>query len=66
MNFRHLILTGFLSFLLTLSVAAQEQGQLFNSYMIGFYNLENLFDTIDSPDTNDSEFLPDGANKWGT
>ena len=66
MNFRHLILTGFLSFLLTLSVAAQEQGQLFNSYMIGFYNLENLFDTIDSPDTNDPEFLPDGANKWGT
>jgi hypothetical protein len=23
---------------------------------VGFYNFENLFDTIDSPDTNDSEF----------
>lgn len=29
-----------------------------------FYNLENLFDTIDDPDTNDDEFLPEGARCW--
>lgn len=28
---------------------------------VGFYNLENLFDTIDSPDTDDAEFLPDAG-----
>lgn len=32
---------------------------------VAFYNLENLFDTIDGPN-NDAEYLPDGANKWGT
>lgn len=31
---------------------------------VAFYNLENLFDMVDSPDTDDAEFLPDGANKW--
>ena len=33
---------------------------------IAFYNLENLYDTIDSPDTDDAEFLPTGPNTWNT
>jgi predicted extracellular nuclease len=32
---------------------------------VAFYNLENLFDTIDGPN-NDAEFLPDGTNKWSS
>lgn len=32
--------------------------------VIGFYNLENLFDTINQPDVNDEEFTPDGANRY--
>lgn len=32
--------------------------------VIAFYNLENLFDTIDDPAKNDAEFLPSGANSW--
>ena len=32
---------------------------------VAFYNLENLFDTINQAN-NDEEYLPDGANKWGT
>ena len=35
-------------------------------YTVVFYNLENLFDTINDPDTNDEEFLPEGARKWNT
>ncbi len=31
---------------------------------IGFYNLENLFDTVPSPNTNDSDFLPEGRLAW--
>ncbi len=34
--------------------------------VIGFYNLENLFDTIDDPEKRDEEFLPDGQNNWDT
>ena len=33
-------------------------------YVVGFYNLENLFDIYDDPAKNDEEFLPDGKNKW--
>ena len=31
---------------------------------IGFYNIENLFDTMDDPSIRDEEYLPEGANKW--
>ncbi len=33
---------------------------------IGFYNLENLFDTIPSPNTNDRDFLPQGRLAWNS
>jgi len=32
--------------------------------IIGFYNLENLFDTLNTPGVLDEEFTPAGANKW--
>ena len=35
-------------------------------YGVGFYNLENLFDTIHDDSKNDYEFLPEGKYKWGT
>lgn len=46
------------------SVTACAGGKGVNSYVIGFYNLENLFDTYHDEGKNDYEFLPDGANKW--
>ena len=33
---------------------------------IAFYNVENLFDTLDTPDKNDSEYLPQAAKKWNS
>ena len=33
-------------------------------YMVAFYNLENLFDIYDDPETHDEEFLPDGVKQW--
>ena len=41
------------------SLQAQKQVRL----TIAFYNLENLFDTIDG-ENNDADFLPDGKNQW--
>ena len=34
--------------------------------MVVFYNLENLFDTINDPDKLDDEFLPTGDKKWNS
>lgn len=33
---------------------------------VGFYNLENLFDTIQDPDVNDEDFLPTGSYLYNT
>lgn len=51
--------------LLPVSCSSQAK-QEFVPALIGFYNLENLYDTIDSPDTDDAEFLPGSAKQWGT
>ncbi|PWE00810.1 endonuclease/exonuclease/phosphatase family protein [Marinilabilia rubra] len=32
--------------------------------VVGFYNLENLFDTIDAPDVRDEEFTPRSEKQW--
>ncbi|MGB1018083.1 MAG: endonuclease/exonuclease/phosphatase family protein [Chitinophagales bacterium] len=31
---------------------------------VGFYNVENLFDTEDEPGVNDNDFTPEGYKKW--
>ena len=31
---------------------------------IAFYNLENLFDLEDDPNTHDNDFLPTSEKKW--
>lgn len=48
---------------LAVKVQAQEKKQ-YQLGMVGFYNLENLFDTIDDPNTNDEQFLPNGDYAW--
>ncbi len=55
------LLLFFLAF--TWALPAQEKKQ-YQLGMVGFYNLENLFDTIDDPNTDDHEFLPDGSYAW--
>ena len=39
-------------------------GQQTRTYVVGFYNLENLFDVYDDPAKNDEQFLPEGSNNW--
>lgn len=46
-----------LSLILSATISAQER-------TIAFYNVENLFDTLDHPVKNDNEFLPEGRNNW--
>jgi hypothetical protein len=44
-------------------IAAQAQEKKYIVHTVAFYNLENLFDTINNPN-NDEEWLPDGAQHW--
>jgi len=41
---------------------SQENTEIFTM----FYNVENLFDTIDDTSKNDNEFLPNSEKKWNT
>lgn len=35
-----------------------------DTIVVAFWNLENLFDTIDDPEKNDEDFTPNGENEW--
>jgi endonuclease/exonuclease/phosphatase family metal-dependent hydrolase len=50
--------------LLVVGCKAQAQEKQYTVSTIGFYNLENLFDTINQPDVNDEEFTPNGSNLY--
>ncbi|MBO4851553.1 MAG: endonuclease/exonuclease/phosphatase family protein [Prevotella sp.] len=57
---RHLLI---LAAMIALAIPAVAQ-KTFNLYGVGFYNLENLFDTCHDVGKNDYDFLPDGSYKW--
>ncbi|MGL5913465.1 MAG: endonuclease/exonuclease/phosphatase family protein [Bacteroidales bacterium] len=59
-----LFLCLFIALAVSLTVWAQTQKYM--TACVGFYNLENLFDTIKSINTNDYDFLPEGKNMWNT
>ena len=65
LSFKHSVF--FILFLLGFSFFLNAQDKKDKEYFvscIAFYNLENLFDTIDNEDVNDIEFTPGGNNKW--
>ena len=46
------------------NTAAVKTQKKFSLKTIAFYNLENLFDTIDHPDTFDEDRTPEGKDRW--
>ena len=47
--------------LVTLSYAQEKK---YSVVVAGFYNLENLFDTIDAKGWGDDDFTPNGTNHY--
>ncbi|MBY0487887.1 MAG: endonuclease/exonuclease/phosphatase family protein, partial [Flavobacteriaceae bacterium] len=45
------------------TITANAQAKKYIVHTVAFYNLENLFDTINNPN-NDEEWLPNGAMNW--
>jgi len=62
MKLNPLILALIVSIFCTSGLQAQKQEVKVAA--IGFYNLENLFDTEDDPNIKDEEFTPDGSKAW--
>ena len=60
--YRNHLLLLILLLVSSVCVAKNKKGQ--NIYGIGFYNLENLFDTCHDEGKNDYEFLAEGSFKW--
>lgn len=52
-----------LTVVINLSTNAQNKKE-YIATLVGFYNLENLFDTINAPDVKDTEFTPEGSKLW--
>lgn len=61
MKLRYFLTAGLYLIFLTFSSAQEKK---FKIHTVGFYNMENLFDTINDPTINDEEWLPDGAQNW--
>ncbi len=56
---------GIAVFLVFFGWASTVQGQReMRTATIAFYNVENLFDTINDPGVDDRDFLPDGRYRW--
>ena len=58
------LITLLLAFTFTADAQKGKAGNGTRHYVIGFYNLENLFDIYDDPAKNDEEYLPNGKNEW--
>ncbi|RXK80596.1 endonuclease/exonuclease/phosphatase family protein [Filimonas effusa] len=61
-TFELLLLLPFLFLLKT----ADTQQQVYQPVVIGFYNCENLYDTLDDPNIYDEEFLPGGVRRYNS
>lgn len=62
-------MTKFLPLLLSLfilSLVSNAQKHNFQPVVVGFYNLENLYDTINDPSKNDEEFLPESERGYNS
>ncbi|MCG8412429.1 MAG: endonuclease/exonuclease/phosphatase family protein [Bacteroidales bacterium] len=57
------VFLAFFSFLFT-SHDTAAQKKKYKVTTVAFYNLENLFDTLDTPEKKDEEYTPGGEKKW--
>ena len=54
----------FFSLLFLLTIHEKACGQMPKTFRVMFYNVENFFDVINNPATEDDEFTPEGLRHW--
>jgi endonuclease/exonuclease/phosphatase family metal-dependent hydrolase len=57
-------ITTFIIIAITIVLGTSSKAQNQDTLYVAFWNLENLFDTVDNPEKNDEQFLPDGDREW--
>lgn len=55
-----------LALIVSIATSSCAQKNDVNELTVAFYNVENLFDTLDTPDKFDEEYTPEGKRKWGS
>jgi len=60
----YFLLTVFVFLCITSNSQEIDKSKKYSALAIGFWNVENLYDTLNDPLKNDEEFLPNGANAW--
>jgi len=61
---KHNIYSLFITVLVLIGNSVTAQQKQYTVAVVGFYNVENLFDTINQSNVNDEEFTPTGANLY--
>ena len=61
---KRIFLLPLLAVLMAFGASAQSDPKQPLVYGVAFYNLENLFDTINNNGQYDLEFSPNGARQW--
>ncbi|WKZ65213.1 MAG: endonuclease/exonuclease/phosphatase family protein [Flavobacteriales bacterium] len=62
---RHFFALAPFVMLLPLMACGQAKKE-YQAALVGFYNVENIYDTLDAPGVDDAEFLPGSAKQWGS
>lgn len=60
------LLFPLLAVLMAFNLSAQNDKKQFMVFGVAFYNLENLFDTINNNGKYDLEFSPEGSRQWNS
>ena len=58
------LIFSFIALTLCVTINSSAQQKKYAMYAMGFYNLENLFDTCHDEGKQDYDFLPTGSYKW--
>lgn len=66
MKSRIIAIIPILYFILSTFITSGQEKTEYKVACIAFYNIENLFDTINQENVIDEEFLPDGLNAWNS
>ncbi len=63
-NTTYFLLTFLLFLCISSGAQTLDKNKKYNSAAVGFWNVENFYDTLNDPLKSDEEFLPEGKNLW--